>query len=181
MTGSGHLRNGPDRSPFTELSSPYATYGRGFRAAGAERRRFRCAGAAKVRKADRAIIYSLQTSECQLVRSERGPDFSTLSRRQKALPLTIQYRGSKGPLNLVIDSTGSKLEGEGAWGLRPFRTEMIPRIVSGTPLTPQARWSQTARLAKDPPRDRQGNAGGSGRRVHQQWHRRRPHAVGTAR
>src|SRR6056297_3557650 len=43
------------------------------------------------------------------------PDFSTLSRRQKALAVTIPYRGSQGPLNLLIDSTGIKAEGEGEW------------------------------------------------------------------
>src|SRR5690606_20871656 len=33
------------------------------------------------------------------------PDFSTLSRRQKTLAVNIPYRGSKGPLHLLIDST----------------------------------------------------------------------------
>ncbi len=37
------------------------------------------------------------------------PDFSTLSRRQKILAVTIPYRGPKGPLNFLIDSTGIKL------------------------------------------------------------------------
>jgi len=32
------------------------------------------------------------------------PDFSALSRRQKALAVTIPYRGSQGPLNLLIPS-----------------------------------------------------------------------------
>ena len=36
------------------------------------------------------------------------PDFSTLCRRQKALPVCIPYRGSSGPLHLLIDSTGIK-------------------------------------------------------------------------
>jgi hypothetical protein len=31
------------------------------------------------------------------------PDFSTLSRRQETLAVTIPYRGSKGPPNLLID------------------------------------------------------------------------------
>ena len=39
-------------------------------------------------------------------------DFSTLSRRQKTLAVNIPYRGSKGPLHLLIDSTGIKVEGE---------------------------------------------------------------------
>ncbi|SLN56798.1 Transposase DDE domain protein [Falsiruegeria litorea R37] len=44
------------------------------------------------------------------------PDFSTLSRRQKTLAVNIPYRGSKGPLHLLIDSTG--IEGEGEWHAR---------------------------------------------------------------
>src|SRR6056297_1396030 len=43
------------------------------------------------------------------------PDYSTLSRRQKTLVVNIPYHGSHGPLNLLIDSTGIKAEGEGEW------------------------------------------------------------------
>ena len=32
------------------------------------------------------------------------PDFSTLSRRQKTLAVNIPYRGSQGPLHLLIPS-----------------------------------------------------------------------------
>lgn len=46
------------------------------------------------------------------------PDFSTLSRRQKSLKVNIPYRGSEGPLHLLIDSTGIKVEGEGEWNAR---------------------------------------------------------------
>jgi len=46
------------------------------------------------------------------------PDFSTLSRRQKTLTVNIPYRGSQGPLHLLIDSTGIKVEGEGEWNAR---------------------------------------------------------------
>ena len=46
------------------------------------------------------------------------PDFSTLCRRQKALNVKLPYRGSKGPLNLLIDSTGITAEGEGEWNVR---------------------------------------------------------------
>ena len=56
------------------------------------------------------------------------PNFSTLSRRQKALKINIPYRGSDGPLHLLIDSTGIKIEGE----------------------CTQARWHQTSCLAQDP-------------------------------
>ena len=46
------------------------------------------------------------------------PDFSTLSRRQKTLAVNIAHRGSAGPLHLLIDSTGIKVEGEGEWNAR---------------------------------------------------------------
>jgi len=36
------------------------------------------------------------------------PDFSTLCRRQRALSVAIPYRGSPGPLHLLVDSTGIK-------------------------------------------------------------------------
>ena len=45
-------------------------------------------------------------------------DFSTLCRRQKTLSVAIPYRGSPGPLHLLIDSTGIKAEGEGEWNAR---------------------------------------------------------------
>lgn len=46
------------------------------------------------------------------------PDFSTLCRRQKTLSVCIPFRGSTGPLHLLIDSTGIKAEGEGEWNAR---------------------------------------------------------------
>ena len=58
------------------------------------------------------------------------PDFSTLSRRQKTLKVNIPYRGSQGPLHLLIDNeasaaigprtmpNGIKVEGEGEWYAR---------------------------------------------------------------
>jgi hypothetical protein len=54
------------------------------------------------------------------------PDYSTLSRRQKTLAVNIPYRGSKGPLHLLIDSTGIKAEGahSGAFGQR-FRRHPV--------------------------------------------------------
>ena len=62
------------------------------------------------------------------------PDFSTLSRRQKTLAVNIPYRGSKGPLHLLI---------------RQHRDQGRRRVAR-----PQAWRSQTARLAQDPPWDR---------------------------
>jgi hypothetical protein len=46
------------------------------------------------------------------------PYFSTLSRRQKTLKVNIPCRGSAGPLHLLIDSTGIKVEDEGEWNAR---------------------------------------------------------------
>ena len=46
------------------------------------------------------------------------PDFSTLCRRQRKLNVAIPYPGGTGPLNLLIDSTGIKAEGEGEWNAR---------------------------------------------------------------
>ena len=43
------------------------------------------------------------------------PNFSTLSRRQKTLKVNIPYRGSQGPLHLLINRTGIKGENEGEW------------------------------------------------------------------
>ena len=41
-----------------------------------------------------------------------APDFSTPSRRQRTLKVNIPYRGSDGPLHLLAESTGMKVEGE---------------------------------------------------------------------
>jgi len=46
------------------------------------------------------------------------PNFSTLCRRQRTLPVAIPFRGASGPLHLLIDSTGIKAEGEGEWSAR---------------------------------------------------------------
>lgn len=46
------------------------------------------------------------------------PDYSTLSRRQKTLHVSLSYRGGTGALNLLIDSTGIKSKGEGEWNAR---------------------------------------------------------------
>ena len=78
------------------------------------------------------------------------PDFSTQSRRRKTLKVNIPYRGSDGPLHLLVDSTGIKVAGEGEW------SEAEQKTVQGTvfPLNAQARWRQTTALAQNPHRDR---------------------------
>jgi hypothetical protein len=78
------------------------------------------------------------------------PDFSALSRREKTLKVNIPCRGSDGPLHLLVDSTGIKVEGEGE------RTEEGQQTVRGTvcPTMAQAWWHQAQGLAQDPHRDR---------------------------
>jgi hypothetical protein len=46
------------------------------------------------------------------------PDYSTLCRRQKTVTIQIPYRRSDTPLNLLVDSTGVKMLGEGEWQVR---------------------------------------------------------------
>lgn len=45
----------------------------------------------------------------------RGPDFSTVSRRQKTLRVQLPYRSCTGALDLLVDSTGIKFLSEGEW------------------------------------------------------------------
>ena len=51
------------------------------------------------------------------------PDFSTLSRRQKDLEVVIPYRPSSAGLNLLVDSTGVKMLGEGEWKTKKHGTD----------------------------------------------------------
>jgi hypothetical protein len=46
------------------------------------------------------------------------PHYSTLSRRARSLDVQLSAQLRKGPLHLVIDSTGLKLYGEGEWRVR---------------------------------------------------------------
>jgi hypothetical protein len=69
-----------------------------------------------------------------------APDFSTLCRRQQTLNVSLPYRGSKGPLNLLIDSTGIKAEGEGAFSAaclacacRAMDAPMLPDLLNQIP------------------------------------------------
>ena len=61
------------------------------------------------------------------------PDYSTLSRRQKALVVNIPYRGSHGPLNLPIDSAGIKAEGIGEWHARKHGGCETPSLAQDPP------------------------------------------------
>jgi hypothetical protein len=61
-----------------------------------------------------------------------APDFSTLCRRQKTLKVSLPYCGSKGPLNLLIDSTGIKAEGEGEWNARKHSSHTCKHVLPGS-------------------------------------------------
>ena len=51
------------------------------------------------------------------------PDYSTVCRRQKALPVVITARPSMAGLHLLIDSTGVKMLGEGEWKTKKHGAE----------------------------------------------------------
>jgi hypothetical protein len=46
------------------------------------------------------------------------PDYSTLSRRQKILTVPLAASSPRGPVHVVVDSTGVKVFGEGEWKVR---------------------------------------------------------------
>ena len=46
------------------------------------------------------------------------PDYSTLCRRQSTVTIQIPFRRSDGNLNLLVDSTGVKIRGDGEWQAR---------------------------------------------------------------
>lgn len=48
----------------------------------------------------------------------RVPDHSTLWRRRRSLELTLPIRDWSKPRHLVVDSTGTKVYGEGEWTVR---------------------------------------------------------------
>lgn len=51
------------------------------------------------------------------------PDYSTVCRRQKVLPVTISARPSTAGLHLLVDSTGIKMLGEGEWKTKKHGAE----------------------------------------------------------
>ena len=46
------------------------------------------------------------------------PHYSTLCRRARSLEVKLSAKASRGPLHLIVDSTGLKLYGEGEWSVR---------------------------------------------------------------
>ena len=53
-----------------------------------------------------------------------APDFSTLCRRQKTLNVSLPYRGSKGPLNLLIPSHRNYVSTAGQWTAQASRPKV---------------------------------------------------------
>lgn len=53
----------------------------------------------------------------------RVPDFSTVCRRQKDLSVKLPYRPSTTALDLLVDSTGIKFQGEGEWKCKKHGAE----------------------------------------------------------
>jgi len=72
------------------------------------------------------------------------PDFSTLCRRQRTLSETIPFKGSAGPLHLLIDITGIKAEGEGEWNARKHPSHTCKHVLPGSG------WPKTPPVAQDP-------------------------------
>jgi hypothetical protein len=61
----------------------------------------------------------LVSSLLGLLKVERpAPDYSTLCRRARSLAVPLAAARRKGPLHLVVDSTGLKVYGEGEWKVR---------------------------------------------------------------
>ena len=60
------------------------------------------------------------------------PDFSTLCRRQKTLSVNPPCRGGTGPLNLLIDSTGIKAEGDGERNARKHPSRTCKHVLPGS-------------------------------------------------
>ncbi|RZI54132.1 MAG: hypothetical protein EOP12_04555 [Pseudomonas sp.] len=61
------------------------------------------------------------------------PDYSTLSRHQKTLSVTITARSSLSGLHLLMDSTGVKILDEGEWKIRKHGADLP--IASGARCT----------------------------------------------
>jgi hypothetical protein len=87
------------------------------------------------------------------------PDSSTLCRRQKTLKVQIPCRRAGGRLNLLVDSTGIKVLGDGEWQARSM-------AFRGDAHGARSIWPWTRHLRHPP------------RRVHPQPGRRQPRPAG---
>lgn len=61
-----------------------------------------------------------------------APDFSTLSRRQRRLSVSLHCRGGTGPLKLLIDCTGIKAECEREWNARRHLSQTCKHVMPGS-------------------------------------------------
>jgi len=61
------------------------------------------------------------------------PDYSTLSRRQPRLAMTLPYPTSQRPRHIVIDSTGVKVYGAGDWHAGNLRAQSSPHLAQAPP------------------------------------------------
>ena len=51
----------------------------------------------------------------------KGPDHTTLSRRNQIVELPALTRAHDGPIHLIVDSTGLKILGSGDWNVHKYK------------------------------------------------------------
>jgi hypothetical protein len=78
-----------------------------------------------------------------------GLDYSTLCRRQKTLKVQIPYRRAGGPLNLLVDSTGIKVLGDGEWQARKHGVQGRRQSSPGNGLPANRERGRKVHLAMD--------------------------------
>ncbi len=52
------------------------------------------------------------------IQKSQIPDYTLLCKRAKTLDVSIKLRNRRGPINILVDSTGLKVFGEGEWKVR---------------------------------------------------------------
>jgi hypothetical protein len=68
------------------------------------------------------------------------PDFSTVSRRQKHLSVTIAAQPTTTGLHFLVDSTGIKMLGEGEWETKNMGPTTVASGVGSTLALTRLRW-----------------------------------------
>ncbi len=58
------------------------------------------------------------------------PDHTTLSRRSKRMKVKLHAQKASGPIDLIIDSTGLSIVGQGQWAGRSFTLALITLAMS---------------------------------------------------
>ncbi len=77
------------------------------------------------------------------------PDDTTLCRRQKTLAVQIPCRRAGGPLNLLVDSTGIKVLGDGEWQARMHGVQGRRQSLPGNGLPANRERGRKVHLAMD--------------------------------